>query len=154
MKHICILDADLQYPPEAIPEMLDHIAGGCDVVVADRQVVNLSFTRRALSKIGRILYGKVLYGLDCDVQSGEKLFKKIILENMVLSSTTCWTFDLSFLVQAKEQGYIIGEVMIPFAKRQSGDSKVNVVFVGFEIFSQALKFKFKRRPFLTSEELA
>jgi dolichol-phosphate mannosyltransferase len=33
---VCVMDADLQHPPETIPAMLEAAAGGADVVVASR----------------------------------------------------------------------------------------------------------------------
>src|SRR5690242_5673679 len=35
--YICMIDADLQYPPEEIPAMLAKIQAGADVVVANRK---------------------------------------------------------------------------------------------------------------------
>ncbi len=35
---VCVMDADLQHPPESIPAMLEAAVGGADVVVASRYV--------------------------------------------------------------------------------------------------------------------
>jgi hypothetical protein len=48
-------------------------------------------------------------------------------------------------VQAREKGYHISGVSIPFAERAFGNSKVNVMQVGSEIVIEAIKFKFCRR---------
>jgi dolichol-phosphate mannosyltransferase len=158
---VCIIDADLQYPPEAIPKMLAALhEDKKDIIVADRKDIDTNLLRRLLSRTGRKLYGKWLYGLDCDVQSGLKLFRKATLSHMVLNSTS-WTFDLSFLVQARENGHEIGSVPITFAKRCAGSSKVNIFRVGPEIVFEAIKFKLGKRKLLTyidslntNEELA
>lgn len=35
-EYVCVMDADLQHPPESIPAMLEAAVGGADVVVASR----------------------------------------------------------------------------------------------------------------------
>jgi dolichol-phosphate mannosyltransferase len=149
MDCICILDADLQYPPEAIPDMLEAILSGDDIVVANREIANTSLVRRSLSTVGRTVYGKWLYGLNCDVQSGLKLFRREVLNDLILNSTP-WTFDLSFLVQSRERGHQIGSVPIPFSERHSGYSKVNIMLVGSEIVIEAIRFKLSRRKQIAS----
>jgi dolichol-phosphate mannosyltransferase len=143
-EYICIIDADLQYPPEAIPGMLTILSEGVDIVVANRIAASSNAVRRMLSRTGRKLYGEWLYGFSCDVQSGLKVFRKSILERIVLN-TTSWTFDLSFLVQARERGHVISSVPIPFAERNAGTSKVNIMRVGSEIVIEAIKFKLSKR---------
>jgi glycosyltransferase XagB len=137
---VCMIDADLQYPPETIPDMLAMAATGADVVVANRADHDTNWLRRNFSKFGRNLYGKWLHGLDCDVQSGLKLFRREITHRVELNPTS-WTFDLEFLVQARDAGYQIGTVSIPFAKRASGGSKVNMLGTGLEILGHAVKVK-------------
>jgi hypothetical protein len=44
--------------PKLIPEMLEAIAGGADVVVANREVSNTNNIRQNLSKLGCKLYGQ------------------------------------------------------------------------------------------------
>jgi glycosyltransferase involved in cell wall biosynthesis len=139
-QNICMIDADLQYPPEAIPSMLTKLQTGYSVVVANRQKIENHIHRRALSYLGRKFYGRLLHGLDCDVQSGLKLFYKPIL-NQIALNTTAWTFDLTFLIQARSIGYKIGTVDIPFSKRSYGTFKVRVFHVGCEIILQSVKVK-------------
>jgi dolichol-phosphate mannosyltransferase len=139
-QNICMIDADLQYPPEAIPSMLEKLLTGYSVVVANRQKIENHAHRRALSYVGRKFYGRMMHGLDCDVQSGLKLFYKPILSQITLNATA-WTFDLTFLTQARTFGYQIGTIEIPFSKRGYGNSKVQVFKVGSEILMQAIKVK-------------
>lgn len=148
-ENICMIDADLQYPPEAIPAMLRLVESGTDVVVANREAHDTGFIRESLSRVGRKVYGKLLYGFDCDVQSGLKLFRMAVLDDFSFNSTP-WTFDLTFLFQARENGYCIDCVPIPFNEREYGDSKVNVFGTGFEILFEAVKFKLYKRKLVTS----
>jgi cellulose synthase/poly-beta-1,6-N-acetylglucosamine synthase-like glycosyltransferase len=138
---VCMIDADLQYPPEATPAMLRKLAEGSDVVVASRVTHDTGFVRRVLSKLGRSLYGKWLHHFDVDVQSGMKLFRKDILERIELNGAKAWTFDLDFLVQARDAGYHITEIKIPFFKRASGTAKARVLSTGSQIVWHAVKTK-------------
>jgi dolichol-phosphate mannosyltransferase len=53
---IVMIDADLQYPPEAIPGMLDRLTAGADIVVADRKEHDTNFLRKLLSKTFSLVF--------------------------------------------------------------------------------------------------
>lgn len=139
---VAMIDADLQYPPAALPEMLDKLREGYDVVVANRNTDSYGFLRKAASRTFAFAFGKLLHRIDCDVQSGLKLFRKKVIEQADLDPTP-WTFDLEFLLQAKQAGYRIGTVDIVFAKRESGVSKVSILKASYEIGMSAVKLKLK-----------
>lgn len=119
-----MIDADLQYPPSYIPEMLKIIEkNGADIVVTSRKEYKAPILRRILSFIGRIFIF-LLFGLNFDTQSGLKLFKKSVYENVKITTKNEWTFDLDFLIKAKKQGYRIRNIYIKFHPRTKGESKV------------------------------
>ncbi|MEK7522562.1 MAG: glycosyltransferase, partial [Patescibacteria group bacterium] len=139
---ICMIDADLQYPPEAIPKMIEKIDENTDVVVANRREHYVSLRRKILSYIFRHFFGKFLHGFTCDVQSGLKVFKKEIVERIKLLPSQ-WTFDLEFLVKARNAGYKIDTVDIAFQKRYSGKPKIGLITASFEMGLVALILAFK-----------
>ncbi len=141
---VCMIDADLQYPPEAIPKMFHKIQSGADIIIANRTDMNTGPVRSWLSKFGRNVYGKWLHGLDFDVQSGLKVFRKDILRHISITPRQ-WTFDLEFLVRAKQQGYQIESVEISFSERHAGASKINLISSGVEIVWEAVKIKFQKQ---------
>lgn len=145
---IAIIDADLQYPPEAFPEMIEKIRGGCDIVVVNRIMETINPVRRIMSKGFNIFFTKFLHGFDFDVQAGMKVFKKAVL-NEVKVNPSGWTFDLEFLLKARFYGYKIGSVDIFFDKRKQGESKINFQKAIYEIGSNAVKLKFKEIPHKT-----
>lgn len=99
---IVLLDADLRYAPEAIPNMLAELANGADIVVADNPQ-----EKRSRLKRGRGIYdfivGKFLKSFDFDVHSGLKIFRKTAIEKLHISSSER-SFDLEFMVKAKKAG--------------------------------------------------
>jgi cellulose synthase/poly-beta-1,6-N-acetylglucosamine synthase-like glycosyltransferase len=141
-KIVGFMDGDLQYPPEALPKMIKMLVDGGDVVVADRVEKDLSLRRRILSRTFKAVFGKLLHGLECDVQSGLKVFKKEIVERIKIDPTE-WTFDLDFLLQAQNAGYEIRSITIDLDKRYYGVSKVNVFKAIWEIGIAALRSKLK-----------
>lgn len=62
-EYIVVMDADLQHPPELVPELVEKLAE-CDIVVASRYVEgggieNWSFTRRLIS-LGAVYASRIL----------------------------------------------------------------------------------------------
>ena len=144
-QNIAIIDGDLQYPPEAIAKMVLKLRN-LDVVVADRQSYHDTFSRRIFSKTFKKVFGKFLFDLDHDVQSGLKVFRKEVIDVINFRPSSPWTFDLEFLHRAREAGYVIGDFVITFSKRKEGTSKVGSVRAIFEIGLNAIKVKLKRIP--------
>lgn len=144
---LCMIDADLQYAPEAIPAMLEKIDTGADIVVANRILKNTSFIRNVFSRSFFYLFGKILHGLNVDVQSGLKVFKKEIAERLKIYPSP-WTFDLEFLKKSIDAGYSIDSVEMDFAKREAGKTKINLLQASWEIGSNALKMKFKPKEII------
>lgn len=140
-ENICMIDGDLQYPPEAIPEMLKKIdQDDADIVIANRVERSTSVLRQLSSKVYDKVFNKLLHHFDCDVQSGLKVFRKKVLNNFSVSPSS-WTFDLEFLLKARRQGYRIDSQDIVFAERYSGKSKVNILATTWQLAYSAVKLK-------------
>jgi glycosyltransferase involved in cell wall biosynthesis/cellulose synthase/poly-beta-1,6-N-acetylglucosamine synthase-like glycosyltransferase/O-antigen/teichoic acid export membrane protein len=145
-EYVAMLDADLQYPPEALPQMFRMLEeGAADIVVANRREKDTAFLRRLVSRSFSLVFGKFLHGLDCDVQTGMKIFRKKILHDVKLDPTP-WTFDLEFLLSARNYGYVIGSVDIVFAERTAGESKIKFFKAVSEIGWNAIQLRLKGRP--------
>ncbi len=149
---VAMIDADLQYPPEAIVEMAEKIEQGADIVVANRVEKETSFLRSFLSKSFKFVFARLLHDLDCDVQSGLKVFRRKITKEAKLNPSP-WTFDLEFLLSAKNYGYTIESMDIKFDERVIGKSKINVFAAALEIGWNAIALKTKgRAPLLVEAE--
>ncbi|OGH17080.1 MAG: hypothetical protein A3C22_02085, partial [Candidatus Levybacteria bacterium RIFCSPHIGHO2_02_FULL_37_10] len=138
-----MIDADLQYPPEALPGMIKALETS-DVVVANRKHYKDSIARKVLSKVFRFAFGKTLFGLNHDIQSGLKVFKREVFETIKFIPSSPWTFDLEFLHRANQAGFQIQNFDIVFSKRKNGHSKVNFIKQTFEIGMNALRVRAKR----------
>lgn len=150
---IAMIDADLQYPPESLPSMLQKINEGSDIVVAERKNRKVNFTRHLASSIYRKVFVKGLHGINHDSQSGLKIFKKEIIQRIKLNPLP-WSFDLEFLTKARNAGYVIDSVDIDFEKRFAGKTKVNF-FTVFQLAYTSIKMKLTRsEPFVFTDDMA
>lgn len=136
---IVMIDADLQYPPESIAAMLSKL-DHADIVVGNRNYSGVGVVRKVLSKVFGFLFGRLLLGLACDVQSGLKVFRRQTL-NAIKLSPTPWGFDFDFLFKAKRMGWRIASVEIKFSPRVYGESKVRLVRTALELSWGALKLR-------------
>lgn len=140
---VAMLDADLQYPPEALPEMIQLLKTS-DIVVANRKHYEDRLIRRTLNRGFRYVFGTLLFGMSHDVQSGLKVFKKEVFETIQFTPNSGWTFDLEFLHRAREAGYLIDNYDITFYKRNSGESKIGTLKASMEIGMNALRVRAKK----------
>ncbi|HSW97551.1 MAG TPA: glycosyltransferase family 2 protein, partial [Candidatus Saccharimonadales bacterium] len=113
---LCMIDGDLQYPPENLPKMMEKIENGADIVVANRK-------KKRFSDL--FLY-RFLHNLDCDVQSGLKVFRKEVFMK-VSQDRSSGSFDLNFLVNARRAGFVIAAHPITFYPRYIGKSKESII---------------------------
>ncbi|MBI2611535.1 glycosyltransferase [Candidatus Gottesmanbacteria bacterium] len=142
--HVVMIDADLQYAPEAIPQMV-KLAPLHGVVIAERKTYKGTLIRRFSSKANSFIFGNILHGLRFDVQSGLKLFKTEIIDHLDLSHLSPWSIDIPLLYTARELGYTIGKVDITFERRKDGDSKINFLDAAIQIALSSIKIKLSRK---------
>jgi len=137
-----MIDADLQYPPSAIPKMLNKLLDtNSDIVVANRSEYNAPIQRRIQTNLSRKAIN-LLWNLNCDTQSGLKIFKKEVLENINITTKNEWTFDIDFLIKAKKRGYKIENFDIAFSPRVNGVSKIGYSLSGsLEIIKEGIRLR-------------
>jgi len=140
---ICIIDADLQYSPDAIPAMLRKIEQGAAIVVTNRKEKRINSIRTFFSNSYRFLFVRLLHNLPFDSQSGLKLIQKEVLERITLQNHT-WALDLELLLNARQAGYRIVSHDILFRKRHSGKSKINLLGTAVELALASLQLRFRR----------
>ncbi|MDD4319509.1 MAG: glycosyltransferase [Candidatus Peribacteraceae bacterium] len=139
---VAMIDADLQYPPEAIPNMVRKI-GRYDIVVARRSERRTSLRRSAFSRTFNLVFGRILLSLDVDVQSGLKVFRRKTFA-LAEFSPSPWGFDYQFLFRAKRMGWTLGSEPIIFEERFHGTSNVRMLSVGMELAWGAVTLRWKQ----------
>jgi len=123
-----VMDADLQHPPEVIPELLKEIQNGADIAIASRYVKggswqHPSLIRRAISK-GAILIAHLLLPSTrqvADPMSGFFLFRREVVAGASLKPTG-YKILLEILIEGEFQK--VAEVPYSFKARHLGASKL------------------------------
>jgi len=137
---LAMIDGDLQYPPEALATMNRQL-GHADLVVADRRK-SYSHANRMRGQLSRIftLLVTMLFGIDTDMQSGMKMFRRKVYNGLEVHRGG-WSFDLYLVTHAVSKKYKLVNVPIEFKERQSGVSKVSPLKVALELLLAALQIK-------------
>lgn len=124
-----VMDADLQHPPEVIPDLLREIKGGADIAIASRYVKGggcqgWGLTRRIISKAAIVL-AHLLLPLTRrvrDPMSGFFIFNRQVVAHADLRPTG-FKILLEILMEGEFQD--IAEVPYTFSVRSGGESKLN-----------------------------
>lgn len=143
-EYIVLIDSDMEYPPEKIPDLLDGINGN-DIVVGSRSTWenmkngNLKIIRAILSYVYNALL-KILFGISFkDCQSGFKAFRRRIIESIQPLTSNGFEIDAEILVKAQNKGFKIG--FIPITYSYKGNSKVDVLKDPLRMFISVLRWK-------------
>jgi dolichol-phosphate mannosyltransferase len=126
---IAVMDADLQHPPEVIPDLLAAIEKGADVAVGSRYVTGggcqgWSLTRRVISK-GAIFIAHLLLPATKkvnDPMSGFFAFRRDVVKDARLNPSG-FKILMEILMMGKFNS--VAEVPFTFVTRERGESKLN-----------------------------
>jgi dolichol-phosphate mannosyltransferase len=128
---VCVLDADLQHPPEILPALLEALERtGADLAIASRYVpggsnITLSRSRRLVSR-GAIALAWLLLARArrvADPVSGFFAFRRRIVEGVPLQP-----IGYKILLEVLVRGNVTSVVEVPyrFDTRQAGESKLTL----------------------------
>ena len=150
---VVIQDADLEYDPADIPDLIAPI-------LDDRGDVSLG-SRFMVKRAGRVLYfwhylankfltflNNVLTDLNfTDVETGYKAMRADIARRMIINSTG-FGFEVEFIAKCKKAGFRFYEVPINYFGRTYQEEKKITFLDGIA----AIYFIFKYNLFVTSKE--
>jgi len=126
---IGVMDADLQHPPELLPELIAAISNGADLAIASRYatsggVGNWNRARRAVSCVAVFVSRFVQKQKVKDPMSGFFVLRRNCIAGLEFQPTG---FKLLLEILAKGRIDSIAEVPFTFATRHSGESKANAM---------------------------
>ncbi len=130
------MDADFSHDPRHLPQFVNRIREGADVVLGSRNIPgggtrNWSFVRRFISR-GGSLYARLILGLPIeDLTSGFKCFRRSALESLDLAGIDAngYGFQIEVTYRCYRQGLRIIETPIIFVDRRVGQSKMSQAIV-------------------------
>ena len=138
---LIMMDGDLQHPPEILPDML-YCLIEADIVVADRRrSKNANRVRGLLSCIFIFIFC-LLFGINTDVESGLKVFRRKVYEG-IPPNPGQWGLDLHLVIQAVRKGYKLINMPFTIQQRQGGKSKVKPLEVAMELLIAAFQLKMR-----------
>jgi dolichyl-phosphate beta-glucosyltransferase len=139
-----LADADLSMPVEEINRFLPP-ASSCDIAIASREVAgsnrfNEPTYRHLAGRVYNLLIRTlVLPGLQ-DTQCGFKCFRAAVAEDVFRFQTlNGWSFDVELLFIARQRGYTIAEIGIPWYYNPG--SKVNVFRDSWQMFTDLITIR-------------
>src|SRR6478672_6585276 len=132
-KYVCVMDGDLQHPPETIPSLVERAAGTeADIVIASRNVSGGSnggldgpwrrFVSWAFGMVSRTLFYEKLRRVK-DPLSGFLLVRRSALDGITLRPIG-YKISLEILIRAA--GSHVEEVPYSFSGREEGESKASL----------------------------
>ena len=137
------MDADLQHDPEKIPQFLQKIDEGCDMVIGNRYSdggsipKNWPLFRKLFSIVANLFVRTVFMKFSIhDWTGGFRALKKEVFlkEKEELTNYKGYIFQISFLHKAIRDGFKIGEVPFHFSDRTLGRSKIAPIGYILEVF--------------------
>jgi len=125
---LCVMDADLQHPPEIVIELYELMVRGADLAVASRHVEgggvsDWSIPRRIVSRTAQLIGLLVLpgtVGRISDPLSGYFMIRRSAIEGVELNPLG---YKILIEVLARGRFHWIGEVPYVFNERAHGGSK-------------------------------
>ncbi|WP_373839217.1 glycosyltransferase family 2 protein [Methanospirillum sp.] len=135
---IIFTDADCTYPAHYIPNFLNELNRGADLVLGIRNIEahNIPFFNRIgnaiFSTMATYISGKYI----SDGQTGYRAFRKEMLNELLVSAKSL-EFETKMTVRAAKLGYLISEVPIEYRERV-GTSKLHPIRDGYRMFHALL----------------
>jgi len=127
---VVVMDADLQHPPETLPELIFDVRDGTDIAIGSRFVklgalTKFSFSRRIVSR-GADLLARTLFRQIRnikDIESGFFAFRKDVITRANLSPVG---YKILLEVLVLGDYTTVSEIAYTFDERQAGVSKLGV----------------------------
>ncbi|HEU5013672.1 MAG TPA: glycosyltransferase family 2 protein [Roseiflexaceae bacterium] len=144
---VCVMDADLQHPPELVPELFEKAQqSNSDLVVASRYCATgaargLNARRTVISRgstvAAQVLFPQRLHGVT-DPMSGFFLVRKDAID---IDKLRPRGFKILLEIMVKSSGLRISEVGFEFGERYAGESKASFR-EGMRYFSHLCQLRF------------
>ena len=147
------MDADFSHNPEKIPEFLEKIEQGADLVIGSRYIKGGSipkdwaFHRKLFSITANIFVRLGFMKLSItDWTSGFRAIKTWVINSELskLHSYTGYVFQVALLDNALKSNAIVKEVPINFIDRREGQSKIN----SFQYILHTFLYVFTKSSFI------
>jgi len=129
---ICTMDADFSHNPAYIPEIVERICQGYDLVIGSRYVegggtAGCTTSRKLLSWVANF-FARATLGLSVhDATAGFRCYRREVLEEVDIGTIKAdgYSFLIEMLYRVQRMGWQVGETPILFENRRQGVSKIS-----------------------------
>jgi len=147
---IVLTDADYTYPARYIPDFVDALETGADLVLGSRIQKGLD-NIPSFNRLGNMLFSMMISYIGCvhisDGQTGYRAFRKRDFERLDVNAKGL-EFETKMTVKAAKHGYNIAEVPIEYRPRV-GKSKLNPIKDGYRMMKSLFSILHSETSFIT-----
>lgn len=150
-QYIIYMDSDLATELKHLPELINYLKNGSDIVTGSRLMkdslcirkTKRSFFSKSYNFLIRLLFQTKIH----DHQCGFKGFKRTSVINFLDSvESTGWFWDTEILIRGKKAGLKITEFPVKWNDRSEDESKVNIIKDAKNMGISLLKLRWKLLP--------
>ncbi|MGB8781185.1 MAG: glycosyltransferase family 2 protein [Candidatus Bathyarchaeia archaeon] len=139
---IVTLDSDGEHSPKEIPDLLNPLSNGTDIVGGSRFLGNNAYSTTRLNRLGNFIFNMAIATLTgkrvTDSQTGFRAFKKEVLQKLNLASSG-YEIETEITVKGLKNGFTFEEKPITCKQRQYSVSKLKILSDGTKILKTMLK---------------
>lgn len=142
---IVTLDADGAHTPKEIPELIDPLFNGVDIVAGSRFLGHGKDSTSTLNRLGNFIFNLTILILTgkyiTDSQTGFRAYKKQVLKKLNLESVG-YEIETEITVKGLKNGFVYQEKPISCQKRKYSVSKLRILSDGMTILRTIFKANF------------
>jgi len=143
------IDADLQFPAENLPILINPILEGkADIAFGSRYLNSHTIEKRSVSIIKRLasyVMARFISIICCqnytDIFAGFKAWKTDLIKNIDIQEEG-FAYEAEIAIKAKRRGYCVIEVPVVYKRRLADKSKIKFVYHSFITFLRITKLLF------------
>lgn len=127
---VCTMDSDCTFAPETLPRMVAMLQEGADIVTAspwspESEKSTCHPLRGLLSKGASTIYRLILGDAVHSFTPMHRAYRREVIKKIQFESNG-FSAIAEILIRAMSQGFRVKELPMPVAKRQFGESKINI----------------------------
>jgi glycosyltransferase involved in cell wall biosynthesis len=139
---IVTLDSDGAHSPKEIPDLLEPLSNGTDIVGGSRFLGNNAYSTTRLNRLGNFIFNMAIATLTgkrvTDSQTGFRALKKEVLQKLNLASSG-YEIETEITVKSLKNGFTFQEKPISCKQREYSASKIKILSDGTKILKTMLK---------------
>ncbi len=143
---IITLDSDGEHKPKEIPDLLEPLHNGADIVAGSRFLGSPSEVTTKLNVVGNFLFNAAIMTLTgqrvTDSQTGFRAARKDVFEKLNLASDG-YEIETEITVKSLVNGFVLKEQPISVERRKYSMSKLKILSDGAKILKTIVKSTFQ-----------